>query len=117
MTTAQEILTFFSTFTNSIMIMVFLFALSQLCLTLSVYTSAKARQISNPLLFAATTLFGGIISAIIYLCVKGDLTRAEGKPRSTSVLWLVLSIVLALAALSSYISVLANLFAQLKGGI
>ncbi len=118
----REMIKMFTSLFNDVAILCVFMFISQVLLAVSVYTSAKSRNVSNPLLYFAITLFGGGLAGIIYVCSKDEITRTEEKPRSLSVLWLVLSfaafvvgIVLYLGAFSEFFSEMMKLAAT-EGG-
>lgn len=104
----QEIFTLFNSLLGAMCVYCLLLVLSQVSLSISVYTSAKARDVANPLLYTAITFFCGVIGAIIYACTKNKLTRADEVKRSSSVFWLVLSIVLAIGGFMVFMTMMVN---------
>lgn len=101
-------------FFNDAIIYALLIFAAQIALTLSVYTSAKARNVSNPLLYAAITFTGSVIAAIVYICLKKRLTRTDNVKKSWSVFWLVLSCVFAVCALVIYVQSLTSFIASMN---
>lgn len=99
----MEIVEVMGGFFGGIMLFAVLLTASQFTLAASVYTSAKARNVSNPLLYAAATMVGGVVTAIMYACIKKKVTRTDNVKSSSSVFWLVLSCVLVFAAFVAYI--------------
>lgn len=109
-----ELFKLMQVFFNDAIVYVLLIFVSLLALTLSVYTSAKARNVSNPVLYAAITFTGGAIAAIIYACTKKGLTRTDNVKKSWSVFWLVFSCVLAVCAVVMYVQSITSFVASVN---
>lgn len=92
------------TFFGGITGFIALLFLSQLALALSVNSSAKARCVANPTLFAAGTLIGGVPVAIMYACIKKKLTRTDAVKPSAAKFWLIMACVLAALSIVVYVA-------------
>ncbi len=103
--TSQDLAMFnaFGALYNGIAVFAALLMLSQVALALSVNSSAKARNIANRPLFVAGTLLGAVPAAIMYACSRKKLTRTDEVKGSAATFWLVVAIILAVAAIISYV--------------